>query len=354
VWIAAFVTWLGAREAVISDRLGELYGDEHKTPSSACGVLSFPYHRSDSGQLLFFRKEFKETLNWAGNPNDGVKAGPLGTRLTPRGSFELFQETTQGQSRNWSEVDVALAHHLGERLTQRVLEWTSEQDRLRNLLVGMIGHDLRTPLGAIRMGAELLGGENPIARRMASSSHRMTGLVESLLDLNQIQSERGLGIRHEHFDLHEVCRNLAGEARMAFPGMKIETAFSGPTHVEADRVRIQQAVSNLLSNARHHGDVGRDITLLVEDGHGDSSKISVHNWGTPIDPDVKKTLFKPYQGVQRRGDRRSGGLGLGLYITRSIILLHGGEVSVSSDAEHGTTFTLILPRAAQKAPHSIR
>ena len=346
-WISKWIAWYSSEPMVdpyVTSHLAVDYPGGAPGDGDICGAICSAFHRPQLGYVMLFRSEFRQEVKWAGNPDDGVKVGPLGARLTPRGSFELWKQTTSQQSRTWEPSARELLARLTNELRERVLEWTNDQERMRNLLVGMFGHDLRTPLGAIQMGAELLGGDqNPIARRMTNSSSRMAALLESLLDVNQIQSGHGMGLQPEKLDVHELSRGLLDEVKMAYPGMQLQSEFDGDPEVFADAPRLQQAISNLLSNARHHGDSGRIITLKVL-SDGDSVRISVHNWGPVIDAEKRAGLFKEYQGNQNRSERKSGGLGLGLYIVHSIVVAHQGHVEVESSRDAGTTFTISLPR----------
>ena len=354
-WISKWIAWYSAEQLAdpyVTNHLAVDYPGGAPDEGNICGALCSAFHRAQLGYVMLFRTEVRQEVNWAGNPDDGVKAGPLGARLTPRGSFDLWKQTTSQQSRPWEPSGRELVARLTNEIRERVLEWINDQERMRNLLVGMFGHDLRTPLGAIQMGAELLGGnENPIARRMTNSSSRMAALLESLLDVNQIQSGHGMGLQPEKLDLHALSLGLLDEVRMAYPGMQLRSEFHGSPDIFADAPRLQQAISNLLSNARHHGDSGRLITLKVLSSE-DAVRISVHNWGPVIDAKKRAELFKEYQGNQNRNERKSGGLGLGLYIVHSIVVAHQGHVEVESNLEAGTTFTICLPRHPSLSTYS--
>ncbi|HTP30037.1 MAG TPA: ATP-binding protein, partial [Anaeromyxobacteraceae bacterium] len=113
---------------------------------------------------------------------------------------------------------------------------------------------------------------------------------------------------------------------------------------------IGQAVSNLLGNAIEHGMPGRPVAVTVTGTDDKLLIISVHNEGT-ISDEVRATLFDPFQRAQRKDRPRTGGLGLGLYVSERIATAHDGAIAVDSSPEHGTTFSIRLPRCASGAQH---
>jgi phosphoserine phosphatase RsbU/P len=146
--------------------------------------------------------------------------------------------------------------------------------------------------------------------------------------------------------LHEV----AAEVRASFPASSITVRTNGDTHGRWDHERLVQAVTNLASNAVHHGAKGAPITVTA-DGSDSELAISVCNQGPAIPAEQVARIFDGMKslGVQRAGgDRRH--LGLGLYIVDKVVRAHGGSITLDSSAERGTTFTIHLPRGAATEP----
>lgn len=308
----------------------------------AAGVLAIRF--SPSGWIVWFRPAIERTIHWGGDPRKGVTVGPHGTRLTPRGSFELYIETVRGQADPWSAVDFDVAERLRGALVGAALERAVETSRLREMIIGTMGHDLRNPLSAISMATQMLS-DSPESERqeltdsIATSTRRMKRLIDNLMELTRIQS--GVGIRPEkqELDLAQLAKRICDEARLAF-GVLIECASSGDTTVYADPIRIEQVLANLLSNASHHGDPQSPISVRTEGGES-VVRLSVHNSGPPIPDEIRGHLFDVYTTTSAGTAR---GLGLGLYIVGRVVQAHQGKVDVESSAEEGTTFRVTLPR----------
>ena len=222
--------------------------------------------------------------------------------------------------------------------------------QLNETFVGILGHDLRSPLGAIIAGTEILKGDltderhQKVLQRMTSSSRRMREMIEQLLDLTRVRLGGGLAgaISRVRVETRELVLRAIEELRIAHPDREIR--FEGPTCAAiGDPARLLQLFSNLLGNAIVHGTPGTPVTTRLA-CHGDAVELRIHNAGA-IPPARLATLFEPFRA-------RSGtsGLGLGLYIAREIARAHGGAIDVESSEGAGTTFTVRLPaREAARA-----
>ncbi|TAK24332.1 MAG: PAS domain S-box protein [Myxococcaceae bacterium] len=218
-------------------------------------------------------------------------------------------------------------------------------EEARDQFIGILGHDLRSPLSAVQMAAHLLkhggGGADRSAElvaRIARSAQRMEAMIESLLLFARARLGGGIPIERRACALGALCADQVAEAREAFPGRVIRCEMSGELDGDWDPDRLEQVLSNLISNAVAHGEDPIDVTLH---GQGDAVTLRVKNHGAPIPESVLSNLFEPYHGRER-----TEGLGLGLYIVDEIVRAHGGTVTVRSVEGEGTTFTVVLPREA--------
>ncbi len=317
----------------------------------AAGVLAIGFPADEGNVLVWLRPEQQRTVSWAGEPGKVYSEGPNGPRLSPRGSFALWLETVRGRSVAWTPAQVEAARELRVGLIDVAARQAMEAVRDRDMVLGMVSHDLRSPLGAISMSASLL--EQPesatpeqltyLSSRIASSSDRMRGMVEHLLDFTRSRTGN-FELQLVELDLVPLCQQLVSETELGHPGVRITTSLPGSCRLRCDPGRLSQAISNLLGNARHHGDVTRPISLRVRE-EGAAVHMEVHNFGA-IAPEVLPFIFEPFRRASggTAVTRHKAGLGLGLYIVRAVVEAHGGEISVVSSVTEGTRFSITLPK----------
>ncbi len=251
---------------------------------------------------------------------------------------------------------------------ERTLALAKDRALVSEQMMGVVSHDLRNPLAAMAMSAQLLlrmgidAAQRRVVQRILGSGERASRLISDLLDFTQARLGGGLRVQPRPIDLHAVVREAVEELRAAFAGHVLvhhavtipadPRATERPGGCDADADRLVQLVGNLVANAMGHGAPDQPVTVESR-VDADGFAISVHNLGQPIPADRIPTLFDPMtrgpaQAVAGRRPAASGSVGLGLYIVREIARAHGGDVSVASDAAHGTTFTSRVP--APRAP----
>jgi len=234
---------------------------------------------------------------------------------------------------------------------ERRAEEARQALELQERLVGVVGHDLRTPLSAICMAVELLlrrGDLSPdqarVLGRLGGSAARMTALVRDLLDFARIRREGGIPVRPEDADLAELARGVVLELSSAHPDRTIVLDAPLALPVRGDPERLSQVLSNLVANALQYGPRHEAAVVRLEPAPGWVT-FEVHNRGPPIPAELLPEIFEPYRrGAAESGDV-GGSLGLGLFVVREVVRAHGGVVNVRSSLEEGTTFTVRLPRS---------
>jgi PAS domain S-box-containing protein len=250
---------------------------------------------------------------------------------------------------------IAIAADITE--SKRAQREAAETTRFREHFVGIVGHDLRNPLTAIVTAAQLLlrhGGlserQARTVSRIAASSERMARMIGDLLDFTRSRLGGGFPIQTRRMDLRELSQAVIEELELAYPERTIEFEARGDAWGNWDPDRIAQVVSNLVGNALQHSP--ESGTVRVDLGEeGDRVLLETSNAGPPIPREVLPHIFEPgRRGPPGRGRKESSGLGLGLYIVQQIVLAHGGDISVRSSAEEGTTFTVSLPRRSRALP----
>jgi signal transduction histidine kinase len=238
-------------------------------------------------------------------------------------------------------IDQALAESIGF--------FSAEVEQARNLLLGMLGHDMRSPLQTIQLTASYLTALNAGAevtdasRRLVSSGARMKSLLDDLVDFNRTTLGLGISVEPSPVNLAALFAEEVELQRGAHPAQRFDLAVEGVSDGLWDGMRLQQLLGNLLRNAAKYGARDTPIGVNLQGGEGEV-RFEVVNLGPPIEPGSLDSLFNPLQRGSHRADRdASASLGLGLYIAREIAKAHGGEISATSDPG-GTVFSVRLPR----------
>jgi light-regulated signal transduction histidine kinase (bacteriophytochrome) len=308
------------------------------------GLLGLRYDAAAGGWLLALREEQVELVRWAGKPDKVIAHGPLGPRLTPRGSFDEWRETVVDQAEPWETTRMSIARQLLAEMNRASVTRHEQNDRARAQLFAILGHDLRNPLQSISMAAtvlELGGSKETAGRRIKASSGRMERLISQVLDMSMINGGMLLGTAAAEADLAPILADLADEFRTAKPNIVLHLEHPPQVLAAVDTDRLAQAISNLISNAYHHGKIGEPIHVrLAQDAGGVT--LDVVNVGDEIAEDTARTLYNPFKRLSANNTRNKGGMGLGLYIARQIMVEHGGTIDYSYQAPH-VRFTLYLP-----------
>jgi sigma-B regulation protein RsbU (phosphoserine phosphatase) len=219
---------------------------------------------------------------------------------------------------------------------------------LAEQLVGIVSHDLRTPLHAVTLGASLLasGSLEPLqsrtVNRITSATNRANRLITDLLDFTQARLGGGLRVVPTEIDLHAVIADVVEELKLAWPGRMMEHRRAGQGTIVADPDRLSQVVTNLSTNALTYGRPDRPVVITSSIGPH-ALVIQVHNEGEPIPPELLPYIFEPLRRGEQQVKLGSRSVGLGLYIVQEIANAHRGQVGVESNADAGTTFTLTIP-----------
>jgi signal transduction histidine kinase len=245
----------------------------------------------------------------------------------------------------------AFNHMLGE--VQRRQEEAEKAVRVRDEFMSVASHELKTPLTSLKLQVQALlemppdlpDGEEG-ARLKASFAlterqvRRMERLIGNLLDVSRIAVGR-FHLQLEEVDLVAVVRDVTAQFSAEIARAKIQLAFKLPEQAPGrwDPLRLEQVVVNLLSNALKYGD-GKPIEIAVEVQDG-LARLRVSDQGIGIAPENQARIFERFE---RAVSLNYGGLGLGLYITKQIVVAHGGSIRVESALGNGSIFAIELPR----------
>lgn len=229
-----------------------------------------------------------------------------------------------------------------QALSDAELVAAREMAKLREHFIAVVGHDLRNPLQAIDMAAELIQLESPGPRmarnveRIRRSVERMVDMIDNLLDFARGRLAGGIPVNVvADPDLARALEDVIAETRTAYPQRDLEASVELQAPVTCDARRIGQLLDNLLANGMRHGDSAQPVRVLASANEA-GFELSVHNSGVAIPPHKLAQLFQPFS--RTRDDNPAPGLGLGLYIAAEIAKAHGGTLRATSTPEQGTRF----------------
>ncbi|NWB48357.1 sensor histidine kinase [Pseudomonas gingeri] len=306
------------------------------------------------------------------SPSLDIAAASHG-ELRHTAGFDLVQMTSEFRHlracviRRWvnSLASPELAHFqdmirfneaIDEALAESTAAYAEQVNRSRDIFLAILGHDLRAPLQAVTMSTEMLVRKTRLdadglvyVANIKSGARHMSSMISDLLEFVRSRLGNSLPIDPAPMDLSSAAKAAINEAWAGQPDCLPLLKVEGDVHGVWDRGRIEQLLQNLIGNALQHGASHRPLTLTL-DGTTDSVRLTMHNFGTPIPQDALATIFDP---LVRGADEEIGqpgtatSLGLGLYIAKEVVTAHQGTIEVSSSAEDGTRFTVVLPRISR-------
>jgi PAS domain S-box-containing protein len=291
--------------------------------------------------------------------------------VTAGGLFESEYRTRSDGSEHWLRARGRVEHDGGGRafrMSGTILEVTdqklaerelSEADRRKDVFLATLAHELRNPLAPLRNGLQILtlthdAGETAVALHMMDRQlGQMVSLIDDLLDLSRI-SQGKIVLKRERLELARLVREAVDTVRPAIAdsgnSLTLELADE-PLRVEADPTRLAQVFTNLLTNAAKYTERGGSIRVTVT-RDGSDARVAVRDTGIGLAPAQLPRIFEMFTQVERATDRAQGGLGIGLWLVRQLVELHGGRVEASSAGPgKGSMFEVRLPLAvAAPAP----
>jgi signal transduction histidine kinase len=238
-----------------------------------------------------------------------------------------------------------------------------EAERVRTRLLANVSHELRTPLSALvlqvermrRDAAELSPHHRDAVARMRSATHRLTGLVDSLLEHARFEAG-GISLRPEPVDPARVAAEVIEDLRpqAARKGLALSGPEpGGPSRVDTDPRLLRLVLLNLVSNAIKFTDAG-GVGVSVEAAEGEH-RLVVRDTGRGIAPEDQARIFEPFEQLETIARKHTPGVGLGLALVREVVSALGGRISVESAPGEGSTFLVAIPtarRAGARNPHA--
>jgi light-regulated signal transduction histidine kinase (bacteriophytochrome)/DNA-binding response OmpR family regulator len=388
-FIKNLLNWLqnsNTQEIFSTRNLSSIYPQAQEFKDCASGLLAISiFLNQTSYHILWFRPEVIQTVNWGVNPNKTVEVeNDGGLRISPRKSFQLWQETVREKSLPWQKVEIDAAQELRNTLMLALLEFSQsalvtalEQaevaHRAKSQFLAKMSHELRTPLNAIMGFTQIMLWENSLSSEQLDnlkiihrSSEHLLSLINDVLEVSKIEAGR-VTLNERCFDLYLVLNSIKEMLLLKAVDKNLQLLVDimpgVPQCVIADEGKLRQVLINLLENGIKFTQQGYVILrvstnnqlLAAQNGNQltiENEKIkinfAVEDTGKGIAEDELDTLFDPF--IQTETGRQSmQGTGLGLTISRQFVLLMKGDINVSSTVGKGSVFSFTIPaRIAQE------
>lgn len=312
-------------------------------------TMLFPPERIDEEQGIIQRIRDGERVDTF----DSVRIRKDGSRIAVSLTISPIKDA-DGRVIGASKI----ARDISDR--QRHEQALLEADRRRNEFLAILAHELRNPLAPISSGLEVLKRTTDQTRHaevrdmMERQTDQLVSLVDDLMDVSRITQGK-LEVRKQRVDLSEVIKTAAETSEPSISRGRHTLVVKGPgkpIQVDADPVRLAQAISNLLHNAAKFTPEGGLIELTAEESGGEA-EICVKDNGIGIAPDVQESIFEMFSQGQPPLQKSQAGLGIGLTLVKKLIDMHGGRISVESKGlGQGAAFRIRLPLPTGPSGHS--
>jgi light-regulated signal transduction histidine kinase (bacteriophytochrome) len=358
---------LARGEACVAvESLAEVVDGAEAYSRSASGALLVRSGQEPDDSLIFFRREYAQVVNWAGNPEKSFEQTEDGFRLSPRKSFATWQQTARMRCKEWTTSDVQIAREmitalavLSARRIAEILRLNDELARMNadlNSFAFSVSHDLKEPVRSIHQTIYFLeqavesGDSAEIGRRidaMRRTSRQMDDLIEAILRMSRVGRA---DLNREPVSVAEVVREAAdlvfGESRT-----DVQLSVEELPTWSADFMVLREAFANLLQNGAKYNEaepkrirVGTVKLDSLENPPKEASgdwAVFVQDNGIGIAQEHWDRVFSIFQRLHGK-TAYGGGAGAGLTIARKILQRHGGALWVRSEPGMGSTFYLTL------------
>ncbi len=265
---------------------------------------------------------------------------------------KLWRQNNSSSSKETFDDLVRFNEAIDQVMTDSINHYIVKLDHSRNMFLSILAHDLRNPLGAASMSAQLMimtgtldTKQKVLASQIVDCTLRASDIIDDLLDLTRVGFGSDLPISKETMNMGLFGKKLVDEMKASHPARTIILETEGSMEGQWDQIRMGQVFSNLIGNALQYSYKNSAVKITVR-GKGETITLSVQNEGPAIPANKIPRIFDALtRGADRpwEAENQSNNLGLGLYITKKIVTAHGGNISVSSSAED-TTFIVELPR----------
>ncbi|WP_353149456.1 ATP-binding protein [Chryseobacterium sp.] len=337
------------------------YGEELDLPKSAAGIIIYFIEREKNEMLIWFRKEFDEHIDWAGNPEKKIgvfhQNGEDRQMISPRTSFHIFTENIKGHSKRWNSRNIQAVQAIRDLILETSHKNYNTIKRLNDELKKVneeldsfsytISHDLGTPLTVMKLNAQMLLGN--LAGDSEKSKNKINAIIEEIdnmaemmQDVLQLSRAKHSELQLENLGTANTIQKISENAKMTYGNSKSEVIIKECPDVLADKTMLHQVFLNIINNAvkySSHKDQPKVEIEGTEDGQTIIYRISDNGIGIPEED--KHKMFKIFNRMDNA--KKFKGNGVGLSIVHRIMKRIGGSVDYESNKE-GTSFILTFKK----------
>ncbi len=293
-------------------------------------------------------------------PGDRQDEEPLIIGRIKKGErVEHFE--TRRMRKDGSMIDVSLSispvtdpngNIIGVSKIARDISEKKLEETRKNDFIGMVSHELKTPLTSLTALIQVLNRKlqsaddsflSGVSEKASIQVRKMAKMINGFLNVSRLESGQLL-IEKREFELRDLINELISEVLLVYPGSNVEFLPGEQIHLTADADKIGSVISNFIGNAIKYSGRGSSVTVVCSQT-GDAVQVSVQDRGIGIDESVTSKIFGRYFRVERPDTRHISGFGIGLYVSSEIIKRHGGKIWVESEPGVGSTFYFSLPIA---------
>lgn len=345
----------------ISNSFLKDYGSELNLNSDTAGIIIYFVERSKKEILIWFRKEFDEHINWAGNPEKKIetfsKNGEEIRTVSPRESFQVFTENIKGKSKRWSSKNQIAVHLIRDLIFEtshkQYITIKKLNDQLKKVNEELdsfsytISHDLGTPLTVMKLNAQmLLNSLGDIADRDKNKINSIIGEIDNMAEMmqNVLQLSRAKHseIQLETIETNLTIRKITENAKITYDSQKSMVVIKECPEVLADKTMLHQVFLNIINNAvKYSSDREQPIIEIEGTEAGDQIIYRIKDNGIGIPEENKHRMFKIFNRMDNA--KKFKGNGVGLSIVHRIMNRLGGNVDYESNKE-GTCFILTFQK----------
>ncbi len=275
------------------------------------------------------------------NAANEIGKGNFNVEIKPRSDEDLLSISIKKMKKNLREFTAQK-----DKVQQETLELVKKRDEFFSIA----SHELKTPVTSLKAYTQLLlmdeanlgdSRREEMLEKMDSQINKLTALINDLLDTSKLQNGQ-LVYTKKPFQFQEMVAEVVSELRLTATDYELVIENNPPAEVDADRFRIGQVLNNILTNAIRFGRDSKRIIVNVA-LKNDKLICSVRDFGSGINPEEQHKIFERFYRISGNNLHTYPGLGLGLYISREIIVRHGGKIWMTSEHGNGSTFYFELP-----------